>query len=152
VVWVNSLPQLGDAPGEHEQVSGLFAGQQTVRPGEVVAAIGRVVPPGFELRTDDVPMIARFTRDGRRINYLVNYRPQLMTVPLESAGDAPLSVQVYNPLDGSITTQQTPATVTIPPQSSLIVTEDPLQVPVARSLPAELTMPPSSSLFLVEGD
>jgi hypothetical protein len=152
VVWVNSLPQLGDAPGEHEQVSGLFAGQQTVRPGEVVAAIGRVVPPGFELRTDDIPMIARFTRDGRRINYLVNYRPQLMTVPLESAGDAPLSVQVYNPLDGSITTQQTPATVTIPPQSSLIVTEDPLQVPVARSLPAELTMPPSSSLFLVEGD
>ena len=152
VVWVNSLPQLGDAPGEHDQVSGLFAGQQTVRPGEVVAAIGRVVPPGFELRTDDVPMIARFTRDGRRINYLVNYRPQPMTVPLESAGDAPLSVHVYNPLDGSITPQQTPATVTIPPQSSLIVTEDPSQVPVARSLPAELTMPPSSSLFLVEGD
>ncbi|MEI6337315.1 MAG: hypothetical protein WCQ57_01875, partial [Verrucomicrobiota bacterium] len=125
VVWVNSLPQLGDAPGEHAQVSGLFAGQQTVRPGEVVAAIGRVVPPGFGLRTADVPMIARFTRDGRRINYLVNYRPQPMTVPLESAGNAPLSVHVYNPLDGSITPQQTPATVTIPPQSSLIVTEDP---------------------------
>jgi hypothetical protein len=34
-------------------------------------------------------------------------------------------VHVYNPLDGSITPQQTPATVTIPPQSSLIVTEDP---------------------------
>jgi hypothetical protein len=125
VVWVNSLPQLGDAPGEHEQVSGLFAGQQTVQPGEVVAAIGRVVPPGFELRTADVPMIARFTRYGRRINYLVNYRPQPMTVPLESAGDAPLSVHVYNPLDGSITPQQTPATVTIPPQSSMIVIEDP---------------------------
>jgi hypothetical protein len=34
-------------------------------------------------------------------------------------------VQVYNPADGTITTQ---------------------------SLPAELTMPPSSSLFLVEDD
>jgi len=127
----------------------LFAGRQTVRPGDVAAAIGRVIPPGFELRTDDVPMIARFVRDGRRINFLVNYRDKPMTVPLKSAG-GPLVVQVYNPRDGSITKQQTPATVTIAPQSSLIVTEDPSQIPVARSLPAELTMPPSSSLFVVE--
>jgi hypothetical protein len=123
VVWVNSLPQLGDAPGEHEQVSGLFAGQQTVRPGEVVAAIGRVVPPGFELRTDDVPMIARFVRDGRKINFLVNHRDTPMTVPLKSANGSPLSIQVYHPLDGSITQQQSPASVTIAPQSSLLVVE-----------------------------
>jgi hypothetical protein len=125
VLWASSLPQMGDAADEHEKVRGLFAGQQILRPGDVAAAVGRVVPPGFELRADQAPMIARFVRDGRRINYLVNYRPQPMTVPLESAGDARLSVHVYNPLDGSITPQQTPATVTIPPQSSLIVTEDP---------------------------
>jgi hypothetical protein len=124
VLWVNSLPELGDAPGEHAQVIELFAGQNTISPGNVAAAIGRVIPPGFELRTNDVPMIARFVRDGRRINFLVNYRDKPMAVPLKSAG-GPLTLQVYDTLDGSITAQQAPASVTIAPQSSLMVVEDP---------------------------
>ena len=124
IIWAKSLPQVGDAVGEHEKVRELFAGRQTVRPGGVAAAIGRVVPPGFELWTDDVPMIARFVRDGRRINFLVNYRDKPMAVPLKSAG-GPLDLQVYDPLDGSITKQQAPATVTIAPQSSLLVVEHP---------------------------
>jgi hypothetical protein len=123
VLWVSSLPQMGDAQGEHEKVRGLFAGQQVLRPGDVAAAIGRVVPPGFELRTDQAPMIARFVRDGRRINYLVNYRDKPMTVPLQTANGGPLSVQVYNPLAGSITKLQAPTTVSIAPQSSLLVLE-----------------------------
>ena len=124
IIWVKSLPRLGDALGEHEKVRELFAGRQAVRPGAVAAAIGRVIPPGFELWTDDVPMIARFVRDGRRINFLVNYRDKPMAVPLKSAG-GPLDLQVYDPLDGSITKQQAPATVTIAPQSSLLVVEHP---------------------------
>ena len=123
VLWASSLPQMGDAADEHEKVQGLFAGQQILRPGDVAAAVGRVVLPGFELRTDQVPMIARFVRDGRRINYLVNYRDKPMTVPLEAANGSPLSVQVYNPLDGSITKLQAPTTVSIAPQSSLLVVE-----------------------------
>lgn len=65
----------------------------------------------------------RFVRDGRRINYLVNCRDKPMDVPLESASNAPLGVQVYNPADGSITSHQTPATVTIAPQSSWLVVD-----------------------------
>lgn len=127
VVWVNSLPELGDAPGEHGQVRSLFAGQKTVRPGDVAATLGRVVPPGFALRTDQAPMIARFIRDGRRINYLVNYRDKPMEVPLGSMNGSPLAVQVYNPLDGTILKQQVPATVTIGPQSSLLLVESETQ-------------------------
>jgi hypothetical protein len=123
VLWASSLPQMGDAVDEHEKVRGLFAGQQILRPGDVAAAVGRVVPPGFELRTDQVPMIARFVRDGRRINYLVNYRDKPMTVPLEAVNGSPLSVQVYNPLDGSITKLQAPTAVSIAPQASLLVVE-----------------------------
>jgi len=127
VLWVSSLPQMGDAEGEHDKVRGLFAGQQVLRPGDVAAAIGRVVPPGFELRTDQAPMVARFVRDGRRINYLVNYRDKPMDVPLESSSNAPLGVQVYNPADGTISKQQVPATVTIAPQSSLLLVESETQ-------------------------
>ena len=79
--WVSSLPKMGDAQDEHDKVQGLFAGQQVLRPGDVAAAIGRGVPPGFELRTDQAPMIARFVRDGRRINYLVNYRDKPKMAP-----------------------------------------------------------------------
>ncbi len=125
IVWMKSLPTLGDAPAEHEKVRSLFAGQKTVSPGEVAAEIGPVVPQGFELSSDKAPLIARFVRDGKRINYHVNNQAQPATVPLKSASGGPLAVKVYNPLDGSISPQQTPATVTIAPYSSLIVIEDP---------------------------
>jgi hypothetical protein len=123
IIWVKSLPQLGDTPAEHEKVRGLFAGRKTVQPAAVSTAIGPVLPPGFDLRTGGTPLIARFTRDGRRINYLVNYRDTPMDVPLESTTGAPLALEVYNPADGSITSHQTPATVTIAPQSSLLVAD-----------------------------
>jgi hypothetical protein len=123
IIWVKSLPQLGDTPAEHEKVRGLFSGQKTVQPTDVTTAIGPVLPPGFDLRTGGTPLTARFVRDGRRINFLVNYRDKPMDVPLESASNAPLAVQVYNPADGSITARQTPTTVTIAPQSSLLVVD-----------------------------
>jgi hypothetical protein len=125
IVWMKSLPTLGDAPAEHEKVRSLFAGQKTVSPGEVATEIGPVVPQGFELSSDKASLIARFVRDGKRINYHVNNQAQPATVPLKSASGGSLAVKVYNPLDGSISPQQTPATVTIAPYSSLIVIEDP---------------------------
>ena len=81
------------------------------------------MPPGFALRTDGAPLIARCVRDGRRIDYLVNYRAQPMSVPLSSADGGTLDLQIYNPLDGSIAAQQTPGNVTIAPYSSLLVVE-----------------------------
>ena len=124
LIWVKSLPELGDAPGEHEEVRSLFAGKKTVKPGFVAKEIGPVLPPGFALRTDGAPLVARFVRDGRRINYLVNYRAQPMSVPLSSAVGGKRDLQVYDPLDGSITARQTPVNVTIGPYSSLLVVEE----------------------------
>ena len=124
LIWVKSLPELGDAADEHEEVRSLFAGDKTVKPGFVAKEIGHVLPPGFALRTDGAPLIARFVRDGRRIDYLVNYRAQPMSVPLSSAGGDALDMQIFNPLDGSITAQQTPSNVTIAPYSSLLIVEN----------------------------
>lgn len=123
VIWVKTLPQLGDAPAEHAKVRALFAGRKTVRPSDVSTEIGSVVPPGFNLCTGETPLIARFVRDGRQINFLVNYRDKPMDVPLESVDGSPLAVQIYNPLDGSIISKTTPTSVTIGPQSSLLVVD-----------------------------
>jgi hypothetical protein len=125
IVWVKSLPVLGDAAAEHEKVRDLFAGRETLKPANVTKAIGPVLPPGFDLRTDGTPLIARFVRDGRRINFLVNYRDKPMAVPLESVNGEALAMRVYDPLGGTITVQQTPATATIGPFSSLLVVEGP---------------------------
>jgi hypothetical protein len=123
LIWVKSLPELGDAPGEHEEVRSLFAGKKTVKPGFVAKEIGPVLPPGFALRTDGAPLVARFVRDGRRIDYLVNYRAQPMSVPLSSVDGGKRDLQVYDPIDGSIAARQTPVSVTIGPYSSLLVVE-----------------------------
>jgi len=125
VIWVKTLPALGDAPTEHDKVRDLFAGRKTVRPADVTKAIGPVLPPGFDLRTDGTPLIARFVRDERRINFLVNYRDKPMTVPLESVSGKALALRVYDPLDGTITAHDAPANVTIGPLSSLLVVEEP---------------------------
>jgi hypothetical protein len=126
IIWVKSLPVLGDAAAEHEKVRALFAGRETVEPANVTKAIGPVLPPGFDLRTDGTPLIARFARDGHRINFLVNYRDKPMTVPLESVNGEALTVRVYDPLGGTITAQKAPAAATIGPFSSLLVVEEPV--------------------------
>jgi hypothetical protein len=128
VLWVDSLPRLGDSPAEHEAVRAAVAGVATITPEQVVGSLGEAFPGSFRLRFDaeskDI-LIGRFERDGRRINYVVNKGSAAVSPRFRLEGKASGSVQVYNPADGTITTQ---------------------------SLPAELTMPPSSSLFLVEDD
>ena len=126
VLWVDSLPRLGDSPAEHQAVRAAVAGVATITPEQVVGSLGEAFPGSFRLRFDaeskDI-LIGRFERDGRRINYVVNKGGAAVSPRFRLEGKASGSVQVYNPADGTIATQ---------------------------SLPAELTMPPSSSLFLVE--
>ncbi|MCX6971848.1 MAG: hypothetical protein NTV93_17065 [Verrucomicrobia bacterium] len=128
VLWVDAVPRLGDAPEEHAAVRAAVAGVATITPEQVVGSLGEAFPGSFRLRFDaenkDI-LIGRFERDGRRINYVVNKGSAAVSPRFRLEGKASGSVQVYNPADGTITTQ---------------------------TLPAELTMPPSSSLFLVEGD
>lgn len=44
-----------------------------------------------------------------------------MTLSLESASGRSMAVKVYNPLDGSIVTHRTTASVTMGPYASLLV-------------------------------
>jgi len=128
VLWVDSLPRLGDSPEEHEAVRAAVAEAKVITPAQVVENLGSAFPASFRLRFDAERkeiLIGRFERDGRGINYVVNKGSAAVSPRFRLEGKASGSVQVYNPADGTITTQ---------------------------TLPAELTLPPSSSLFLVEGD
>ena len=126
VVWMESLPEMGDAPDEHEKVRGLFAGRPIVAAADIVEALGPVQPPGFGLQVtgpaDDF-FTARFTRAGRRITYVVNNGSAPATVQIAGAGDSRPAVTVYDPLDGSITPRQVPDTAAIQPYASLLLVE-----------------------------
>jgi autotransporter-associated beta strand protein len=137
VVLVNRRPVLGDSAAEHAVVESIFAASPTVAAAEVAGQLGAVVPPDFELRVQPPAQTgpeqefftARFTRDGRRITYLVNNSLAPVRPSLSLAGNATRRVAVYNPLDGSITARQLPGTLTIAPSSSLLVVENPATVP-----------------------
>ncbi len=123
VLWVKSLPQMGDTPEEHEKVKAMFAKKKTLSPGRVAEAIGSALPPGFTLQTGPDVLTARFNRDGRRITYLVNYRANKTTVPLSLSSGSSRSFDVYDPMDGQITPQQVPGSVTIGPYASVLMVE-----------------------------
>ncbi|MFZ9874885.1 MAG: hypothetical protein ACO3E8_05920, partial [Candidatus Methylacidiphilales bacterium] len=123
VIWVKSLPQLGDTPEEHEKVKAMFAKKKIVFPGRVAEAIGTALPPGFTLETGPEVLTARFVRDGRRITYLVNYRTGQVTVPVTLASGGARKSDVYNPMDGTIQPQELPGTLTIQGNASLLLVE-----------------------------
>ncbi len=125
VLWVKSLPQLGDTPEEHEKVKSMFAKKNVLSPGRVAEAIGTALPPGFTLQTGSEVLTARFTRDGRRITYLVNYRSDKVTVPVTLSSGGGRTFDVYNPMDGTIQHQELPGTLTIQGNASLMVVESP---------------------------
>lgn len=123
VIWVKSLPQLGDTPEEHEKVKAMFAKKKIVSPGGVAEVIGTSLPPGFTIETGPEVLTARFTRDGRRITYLVNYRAEKVTVPVTLASGGAQKFDVYNPMDGTIQPQELPGTLSIQGNGSLMVVE-----------------------------
>jgi hypothetical protein len=126
IIWVQCLPELGDAPTEHEAVRDMFAGQRVVSPHDVIGEIGRVVPPGFAVEVEDLPpgvFAARFVRDGRRIILLVNdgLEPAKATVRTTAGGG--LTADVFDPLAGTVTPVQVPGILSVEPSSSLLVVE-----------------------------
>jgi hypothetical protein len=128
VLWVNSRPRLGSAPGEHEAVREAFASAATMAPADVVGRLGPAAPDGFRLRVDkagDDIFIGRFMRDGRRLNFVINNSAAKASLPFSLEGAGANMVQVFNPADGSITERQLPATLEIEPSSSLFVVEKP---------------------------
>ena len=123
VIWVKSLPQMGDSPEEHEKVKAMFAKKKILSPGRVAEAVGAELPPGFSLQTGSDVLVARFNRDGRRITYLVNYHAGKVDVPLTLASGSSQSFDVYNPMDGAVTAQKVPGSVTIDGDGSLFLVE-----------------------------
>ena len=123
VIWVKSLPQMGDTPEEHEKVRAMFAKKKTVAPGRVAEAVGPGLPPGFTLETGPEVLTGHFNRGGRKITYLVNYREDKVTVPATLASGKERSFDVYNPMEGTIRTQTLPGNLTIPGNASLLVVE-----------------------------
>ena len=123
VIWVKSLPQMGDTPEEHEKVRAMFAKKKILSPGRVAEAIGQELPPGFTLQAGPDVLVARFNRDGRRITYLVNYRAGKEEVALTLSSGSNRSFDVYNPMDGTITGQKFPGKVTLEGDGSLFLVE-----------------------------
>jgi hypothetical protein len=141
IVLVESRPTMGDAASEDAAVAAKFSGHPTCLGSEVSGQIGTVQPPDFVLTVappaptgDEQEFFhARFLRDGRRIHYLVNNSASSVTpaLSLTNTNVATLSVAVYNPLDGSVTSRQLPGSLTIVPFSSLLVVENPAVLPTS---------------------
>ena len=139
IVLVGSLPTMGDAASEDAAVTAKFAGRTTYLGSEVPGQIGTVQPPDFvvsvtapaQTGTEQEFFHARFLRDGRRIHYLVNNSAAAVTpsLSLTNTNAATLSVAVYNPLDGTVTSRALPNTLKIVPFSSLLVVENPAAMP-----------------------
>lgn len=126
ILWVATLPTMGDAPAEHAAVSEIFAGRRIVAPGDVVATLGRVVPPGFAVEVEDLPpgvFTARFVRDGRRITYVVNDGLEPVEVQARAAAGGTLTADVFDPLTGTVTPLQVPGILFVEPSSSLLIVE-----------------------------
>ena len=140
IVLVNRRPVLGDSSSEHSAVAAIFAGDDTVSAANLVAQLGAVLPPDFELRVQAPPQTggeqeffsARFTRDGRRVTYLVNNSTLPVNPTLTLADGSSRRIAIYNPLDGSITNRLLPGNLKIAPSSSLLVLENPATIPAVE--------------------
>lgn len=128
VLWVDRLPRLGDTPAEHAQIRTAVAASRVISPHEVVANLGPAFPEDFRLRLDGKPeglFITRWLQQGRRVNFVVNaaYEPLTATLRLDSQPDGTL--WVYDPADGSIATREASGSLTLEPNSSVFLIEQP---------------------------
>jgi hypothetical protein len=127
VLWVDSLPRLGDAPEEHDAVRAAVAEAKVITPAQVAENLGPAFPADFRLRLDAENkniFVNRWERDGRRINYVVNNSAESLSPALRLEGETSGSVQIYNPEDGSITPLALPGAVTLKPFSSVFLIEE----------------------------
>ncbi len=128
VLWVGLLPRLGDAVEEHERVRAAVASSRALAPEAVVENLGEPYPTDFRLRLDGRPdglFITRWLQKGRRMNYVVNaaYRSQSVMMRLEGQPEGKLGV--YDPADGSMAVRGVSDPLTLEPNTSLFLIEQP---------------------------
>jgi len=129
VLWVDTLPRLGDKAEEHTQVKAAVAASRAIAPEAVVANLGPAFPENFRLRLDGKPdglFITRWLQKGRCVNFVANaaYAPLTATIRMEVEPKGKL--WVYNPADGSISCREASGPLTLPPNTSLFLIEEPV--------------------------
>jgi hypothetical protein len=127
VLWVDSLPRLGDSSEEHAAVQAAVAEAKVIAPAQVAENLGPAFPASFRLRLDAENkniFINRWERDGRRINYVVNNSGETLSPNFRLEGKTSGSVQIYNPADGTITPLALPGAVPLGPFSSVFLVEE----------------------------
>jgi len=126
VLWVDSLPRLGDKPEEHAPLRAAMAASQTIPPDKVVGKLGPAFPESFLLRVDsggEGLFIARYVRNTHRVNYLVNNSDKPMAPKLSLAGKDKGTVWIYEPAGGTINALDVPTSLAMPPYTSVFVVE-----------------------------
>ncbi len=128
VLWVDALPRLGDTPDEHAQIRAAVATSRVVSPQEVATNLGPAFPEEFRLRLDGKPeglFITRWLQKGRRVNFVVNSAFEPLTANLRLEGQPGGQLSVYNPADGSTAMREAAGALTLEPNSSLFLIEQP---------------------------
>jgi hypothetical protein len=126
ILWMATLPTMGDFPDENAAVREMFAGRSVVAPGDVIPALGKVAPPGFAVAVDDLQpgvFMAKFVRDGRRITFLVNDGLEPARATVRTTAGEGLTADVFDPLAGTVTPVQVPGILSVEPCSSLLIVE-----------------------------
>jgi len=128
VLWVDALPRLGDKPEEHARVRDAVATSRVISPEDVMSNLGPAFPESFRLRLDGKPdglFITRWLRNGHCVNFLVNsaYSPLTTNIRLEGNPDG--KIWVYDPADGSMTSREASGSLTLEPNTSLFLIEQP---------------------------
>jgi hypothetical protein len=127
VLWVDTLPRLGDKAEEHAQVQAAVAASRAMAPEAVVSYLGPAFPENFRLRLDGKPaglFITRWLQKGRCVNFVVNAAHSPLTATLRLEGQSGGKLWVYNPADGSIAVREAAGPLTLAPNSALFLIED----------------------------
>ena len=128
VLWVDSLPRLGDTPDEHAQVRAAVSASRVISADDVVANLGPAFPEDFRLRLDGRPeglFITRWRQHGRRVNFVVNAAYEPLTANLRLDGQPDGELWVYDPVDGSIARRRAEGSLTLEPNRSVFLVEQP---------------------------
>jgi len=123
VHWVDTAPILGTAAGEHEAVQQISS---------TLATTTNPLPDLLMLRDKEfsihvsssasVLSMSRFTRDGKRIYYIINDSENEITITAESGLTD--TVQIYNPVNGEIRETDLPLSESIGRYESLFLVEE----------------------------
>lgn len=126
VLWVDVVPSLGDQANDHKLVRSAVASSRPISAEEVVKYLGAPFPNRHKLRLNRVGQgifNARFERNGKNVNYVINDSDSQITTNLHLEGKSEGKVWVYDPTDGSIIQQDISRSLTIKPYKSVLIIE-----------------------------